>query len=81
MKRQIELADTITDANQAIALLHMLQVFCNIEQRDMTAGMTDGTLSDAAEGLAILLGDLVDRVELIKGNLMKLSGSTESGGA
>jgi hypothetical protein len=53
------------------ALLHMVKVFCTLEERDMRAAV-DGTLSDAAEGLAILMGDLVHRVETIHDNVTKL---------
>jgi hypothetical protein len=70
--RPVDLADTIhEDADQVVALLHMVKVFCTLEERDMRAAV-DGTLSDAAEGLAILMGDLVHRVETIHDNVTKL---------
>jgi hypothetical protein len=59
-------ADIATESAETVALLTMLRVFCNLEQRDMVAGRVDGTLSDAAEGLSILLGDLAHRVEVIQ---------------
>lgn len=66
-KTPVELIDAINpEATKTIALLHMLHVFCNLEQRDITRGCVDGTLSDAAAGLAFLMDDLADRVESIR---------------
>jgi len=69
----VDLADALsTEAGETIALLHMVKVFCNLEQRDMTHGALDGTMAAAAEGLAVLMGILADRVESIKDTSRKL---------
>ena len=74
VRTPLELADRINaEAEEAIALLRMVRVFCHLEQRDATEGQVDGTLSDAAEGLAILMDDLADRVESIKDKTTKLA--------
>ena len=57
----------------------MLQVFCNLEKRDMDHGMVDGTLSDAAPGLSILLFDLAERVEAVKAESAKLYDLVQKG--
>lgn len=72
-KDPVELIDAINlETTKTIALLNMLHVFCNLEQRDITRGCVDGTLSDAATGLAVLMDDLADRVESIKNNANEL---------
>jgi hypothetical protein len=69
----VDLVDDIaTETAEVIALLHMVRVFCNLEKRDMDGGAIDGTLSDAADGLAILMGDLAGRVESIKDKATKM---------
>ena len=70
----VDLIDIIdNEADQAIALLQMLRVFCNLEERDVTVGeiQPDQSLSDAAPGLAVLLSDIADRIESIKDKARK----------
>jgi hypothetical protein len=59
-------AEIAAASAETIALLTMVRVFCNLEQRDMDPDCVDGTLSDAAEGLSVLMGDLAQRVETIQ---------------
>jgi hypothetical protein len=68
-----DLMDVIdTEAADTMALLRMLRVFCNLEQRDMPRGDVDGTLADAAKGLAVLMDDLEDRVAAMHVKTTKL---------
>jgi hypothetical protein len=62
------------EAEEVIALLQMVRIFCGLEQRDMTGGGSEGSLADAAEGLGVLMGDLAERVEAIKDHVAQLAG-------
>ena len=78
-----ELLNAITtESCETRALLTLVKVFCNLEQRDVTSPVPDSSLADAAEGLAVLMADLERRVDVTQEKVETLAGlwPAESGG-
>jgi len=59
-------------ARETVALLHLVEVFCELDDRDVNLNASAGMLSTAADGLQVLMADLATRVVSMQTDATKL---------